>query len=378
MTTTTHSTSSVDDGALYVAFELGKQSWTLGVTSGFGVRPRVRAVPAGDFAGVRRVLTQARASFGVAASAPVWSCYEAGRDGFWIHRALATYGVQNRVVDSSSIQVDRRARRTKTDRLDAVKLVTMLVRAVAGEPGVWREVRVPTPAVEGARHASRERTDLVKAQTRLRNQMGSWLAAVGCRVARRRYQEAAWWTTVQDWAGAPLAPALQARLARTTAQLHVLSTQLTTLEQQETTAAAAAPGDSALGRLTRLKGVGATSATVLLEEGLVWRAFRNRREVGGLLGYAPPRWASGELVRDQGTASLGHRRLKALGLQLAWNWVRWQPASALTRWYQDRFGGHGRAKRLGIVAVARKLIIALWRYVQTGEVPVGATLKTPA
>jgi transposase len=173
---------SVSDPVLYVAFELGKKDWKLAMTTGFGVTPLVRTVASGDLAAVKRALGVARQRFGVAASARVVSCYEAGRDGFWIHRALTTLGVENRVVDSASIEVNRRARRTKTDRLDALKLVLMLGRVCCGEARVWREVRVPSVAEEAARHRSRERTALTKELTRLRNQIGSWLATSGCRV----------------------------------------------------------------------------------------------------------------------------------------------------------------------------------------------------
>src|SRR6185436_7424332 len=165
---------SVNEVVLFVAFELSKRYWKLALTSGFGVTPMIRTVTAGEWRGVELALAAARRRFGLAATAPVVSCYEAGREGFWIHRALIARGVANRVVDSSSIDVKRRARRMKTDRIDALKLVQMLVRVWAGEAGVWSEVRVPTVAQEGARHVSRERTALTQEQTRLVNQLRSW------------------------------------------------------------------------------------------------------------------------------------------------------------------------------------------------------------
>jgi transposase len=304
----------------------------------------------------------------------VVSCYEAGRDGFWIHRALLREGIGNRVVDSASIEVNRRARRAKTDRLDARKLVAMLVRVLLGERGVWREVHVPPAADEAARHASRERTQLVQERTRLVNQLRSWLATWGTRLpARRRPQ---WWTTVTDWAGAPLPREVQGRIARAEERVAVIETQLAVLADAERAAAKIAPADSALGRLVRLRGVAVTGAQVLLEEGLVWRAFRNRREIGGLLGFAPLPYQSGEQARDQGIDRAGNSRWRAISLQLAWNWVQWQPTSALTQWYQRRFGGGGsRLRRIGIVALARKLVIALWRYATTGAFPAGAVRK---
>jgi transposase len=368
--------SSVAAPALYVALELGKKEWKLGLTSGFGVAPWVRTVSAGNFEGIGRVLARARARFGVAPDAPIWSCYEAGRDGFWIHRAVVARGWRNRVVDSASIEVNRRARRTKTDRLDACKLVMQLVRAVCGEPGVWQEVRIPSAAVEAERHVSRERSSLVAEQLRVRNQIGSFLALHGCGMRRPARPAADWWTRVQDWQGAPLAASVQARIARAEARLALLTEQLAALDEQQAVATATAPADSALGRLVQLRGVATTSASVLLAEGLGWRAFENRRQVGGFLGFSPTHYSSGTSERDQGIRCAGNRRLQANAIQLAWNWVRWQPMSALTQWYQANFGDRKRTRRVGIVAVARKLLIALWRYITTGVIPTGAVLKT--
>ncbi len=194
--------TSVSEPRLYVAFELGKKDWKLAMTSGFGVTPWLRTVASGHLGAVEHALQQGRRRFGLAAQAPVVSCYEAGRDGFWIHRALTHVGIANRVVDSASIEVNRRARRTKTDRLDALKLVQMLVRVCYGEPRVWREVWVPTVADEAARQVSRERTDVVQAQARVVNQMRGWLATWGTTLPSRRRGD--WWATVLDWAGATL------------------------------------------------------------------------------------------------------------------------------------------------------------------------------
>lgn len=373
MIATTRPEMSVNEPTLYVAFELGKKEWKLAMTCGFGIQPWLRTVASRDWAGVQRAIAQARARFGVSANARVVSCYEAGRDGFWIHRALTAVGIGNRVVDSASIEVNRRARRAKTDRLDALKLVTMLVRVWAGEKRVWSEVRVPTVADEAARHGSRERSALTQDVTRLVNQMRGWLATWGTTLPARR--RGAWWTTIRDWAGAALPAEVQARLARAETRLAGLEAQRAELDRQQQAAVTAAAPASALRQLVQLKGVATTSASVLLEEGLVWRAFRNRRQIGGLLGFAPTPYASGDTAREQGISRAGNAQLQAISIQLAWNWVRWQPQSALTQWYQASFGKGKRARRIGIVAVARKLVIALWRYVTTGVVPAGAILK---
>jgi transposase len=367
---------SVNERVLYVALELAKKEWKLAMTAGFEVAPRLWTVAAGDLVAVRRALEKGRAWFGLAATARVLSCYEAGRDGFWIHRALAGLGVANRVVDSASIEVNRRARRTKTDRLDALKLVMMLVRVCQGERRVWAEVRVPTPEVEAARHRSRERTALCQEQTRVRNQIGSWLATWGCVVSARTRRQAGWWTEVRDWTHTALPATVQGRIARAEARLAVLAEQVTALEAEHTTESRQAEPTSARGRLVRLRGLGTTSAAVLLEEGLEWRAFQNRRQVGGLLGFAPAHYASGEVVRDQGIRGSGNPRLQSVMVQLAWGWLQWQPSSALSQWYRQCFDRGKRARKVGIVALARKLFIALWRYATLGVVPAGAILKT--
>jgi len=366
---------SVNESILYVSFELGKKEWKLAMTSGFGMQPWLRTVVGGDLGAVERAIRSGRQRFGLPVTARVISCYEAGRDGFWIHRALRALGIENRVVDSASIEVNRRARRTKTDRIDALKLVMMLVRVCCGEQRVFAEVRVPSAEAEAARHRSRERSALVQERTRLRNQIGSWLATCGCRVTARRRQQATWWTSVRDWAAAPLPPEVQARIARAEARLAVVAEQIATLDASQTATVRQAEPGSALARLVQLKGVATTSASVLVDEGVVWRAFANRRQIGGLLGFAPTKYDSGESERDQGISRAGNKRLQSVMVQLAWGWVHWQRQSALTRWYQERFGRGKRARRVGIVALARKLLIALWRYATAGVLPAGAVLK---
>jgi transposase len=370
MIATTRPEMSLREPTLFVAFELGKQDWKVAMTSGFGVAPWVKTVATGDLRAVERTLAQARQRLALPPTARAVSCYEAGRDGFWIHRALTQLGVANRVVDSASIEVNRRARRAKTDRLDALKLVAMLVRVCYGERRVWSEVRVPAVSDEAARQVSRERTALTQDRTRLVNQLRGCLATWGTTLPARRHP--AWWTTMRDWAGAALPAEVQARLARADARLRALTAQIAELDAQQQAAVTAAAPAAAVRQLVALKGVAATSASVLLDEGLVWRTFRNRREIGAMLGFAPTPYDSGDATHEQGISRAGNARLQAVGIQLAWNWVRWQPQSALTQWYQTRFGTGKRARRIGIVAVARKLVIALWRYVTTGVVPAGA------
>ena len=233
---------------------------------------------------------------------------------------------------------------------------------------------MPTVAAEAARHVSRERATLVAERTRLINQMRGWVATWG--TVLPRLDRAAWWTQVVDWAGQPLPRQVQDQLARAATRLAGVQAQIRELDAQQQAAVAADGARSPAGYLIRLKGVGTTSVSTLLNEGLVWRQFRNRRQVGGMLGFAPTHYASGEVQRDQGISHAGNRHLQSVAIQMAWSWVRWQRASALTRWFLTRFGCGKRQRRVGIVALARKLLIALWRAATTGSVPAGAVLKS--
>jgi len=245
-----------NSGVLYMAYELGQNQWKLGFTTGLGQRPRVRSIQARDIAGLQQEIRLVRQRFQLPTEAPVISCYEAGRDGFWLHRYLHSQGIVNKIVDSASNEVNRRARRTKTDRLDVNKLLTMLMRYQLGEYQVWRIVTVPDPAVEDRRHLHRELASLKKDRTR---------------------------------------------------------------------------------HINRIKG-----------------------------------WLTG-----QGISKAGNRHIRSLAIEIAWGWLRFQPDSELSDWYQERFGhGSSRMRRIGIVALARRLLIEQWRYLETGTPPAGASLKT--
>ena len=369
MIETTRCASSVNEPTLYVAFELGLKHWKLAMTCSPGVKPWVKTVPTGDLGKVAEILARGKGRLGLPPTARVVSCYEAGRDGYWVHRALVSLGVDNHIVDSASIAVNRRARRSKTDHLDAVKLVAMLVRVCGGERHVWNEVRVPALSDEMHRHLSRERTQLTQDSTRVINQMRSLLATVGSKLPAPR--QGAWWTTLRDWSGALLPLQMQQRLAHAQAHLALIEDQIAAVEQQQR-----ATASTGVARLATLKGIATTGASTLIDEGLLWRDFRNRRQVGGFLGFRPVPHQSGEAARDVGIDRAGNKRWRAMMVQLGWNWVQWQPSSALTLWFQRRFAEAGRrARRIGIIALARKLLIALWRYATAGVVPEGAILK---
>lgn len=361
--------------ALYVAIELSAKEWLLTMsTAAAARRQRVRVRP-GDVPAVQRALTEGKQRAGLAADAPVWSCYEAGRDGFWPHRLLTHLGVSNLVVDSSSIEVPRRVRRAKTDRLDGEKLLRLLLRHAGGERGMWQVVQVPTREAEDARHASRGLTTLHAERTRYRNRIHGLLALHGVRRARLDARFAARLTTVTDWAGAPLPAGVVARLLETHRLLMAVEQECRRGRQQERQRVRARAAGTCAHRLAQLRGVAARSATILADE-LLGRGLRNRREVGALSGLVSAPYRSGMMQRDQGLVRSGVPAVRRLAIELAWAWRRYQPTSALTQWYERRFGGGGAlTRRVGIVALARRVLIALWRYSATGVVPDGARLK---
>jgi len=362
---------------LYLAFELGSTKWVLGFSVNPAQRARIRTIAAGDLAALEREIAMARARFGLAADAPVRSCYEAGRDGFWLHRWLVGRTIGNLVVDSSSIEVKRRARRAKTDRLDVGKLLQMLMRDAAGEPRVWSVVHVPTPDAEAARQLTREWQTVRGDRTRIRNRLQGLLASQGIRAAltAKFVEHLRTWRTGD---GRPLPEAFRARLMREWEQLQAIEARRATLEAARDAAITEERDRVATiaRRLCTLRGVAEASAMLFSAELFGTRTFQNGRQVGALTGLVPVPHRSDQLVQDQGISKAGRGELRAMSIQVAWGWLRWQPDSALTQWFQHRFGkAGGRSRRIGIVAVARKLMIALWRFVEYGVIPEGAQLK---
>lgn len=373
MTSTTHR-SECSAAALYVALELSAAEWgmTMGTTP--GGRTVHRRVGVGDGAALMAAIRAAATTLAVPAGAPVRSCYEAGGEGFWPHRLLTSLGVDNVVVDSSSIEVSRRAKHAKTDRLDGARLLRLLVRHWQGEREMWHVVHVPAPALEDRRHANRMRTMLQIERTRYRNRLQALLRLHGART-RLDATFPARLAEIRDWAGAPLAPGLQARLRTLWTLLTAIETARAEARRAEAVAVATAPADACVRRLTQLRAVGARSATVLADE-LFSRDLRTRREVGGITGLVSAPHQSGTRRVDQGLTRGGLPRVRHIAGQLAWAWLRYQPTSALSRWYHARFAGRGVvAQRIGIVALARRLMVALWRYVTFDAVPEGARLK---
>lgn len=375
-TTTTQQYTAIQPH-LYIAFELSQKKWLLGFTVGFGQRPRLRTIAARNLYALRHEIRLAKQRFALADDVQVLSCYEAGRDGFWLHRYLLSIGVDNLVVDSASIEVNRRAKQAKTDRLDLGKLLTMLMRYHAGEKKVWSVVHVPSPTVEDNRHLHRELADLKAQRTQHSNRIKGYLANQGiCMSVRddfpKRLQQQ------RLWNGDPLPAGLQTRLLREYQRFQLVQEQIKTLEteRKEAIRHSSQPEVEQVRQLLRLRGIGHNSAWLFVMEFFAWRAFHNRREIGALAGLTPFPRQSGEDTRETGISKVGNRHIRAMAIEIAWGWLRYQPDSELSCWYQRRFGkGSKRQHKIGIVALARKLLIDLWRYLETGRIPPGAVLK---
>jgi transposase len=363
---------------LCLAFELGQNTWKLGFTIGVAQPPRERTIPAGDMTGLQQEVLRAKQRFGLPEDARVVSCYEAGRDGFWLHRYLVAHGVENLVIDSASIEVNRRQRRAKTDRLDVHKLLTMLLRHMAGEQKVWSVVRVPSVEEEDRRQLHRELTTTKQDRTRVINRIKGLLAGHGVQLALEGDVEAQL-DQVHQWDGAPLPAALLRRLKRAWQQVGFLTAQIQALEAARRALLRHRddPVIAQVRQLFTLRGIGINSAWLYVMEFFAWRDFQTPKQVGSLSGLTPTPYQSGQSRRELGIAKAGNRHIRAMAIEIAWAWRRFQPASALAQWYERRFGaGSVRLRKLGIVALARKLLIALWRFVKTGVLPEGAVLKT--
>ena len=367
-------------GTIFVAIELSQKSWLVTLHSPDLDRISRHKLEGGDHAGLLALVEKVRSRAEQKLGSPlrVASCYEAGYDGFWLHRLLLAARIMNFVFDAASIPVEQRGRRAKTDRIDGELLLRTLMAHLRGEPRVVRIVKVPTVEQEDARRASRERERLVKEQTAHTNRIKALLRLPGMAVGYPRRRDWLQWLAQQrDWQGQPLSPHLLAEVTREHARLMLVRQQLAALEQAEAAQASAVPAAMVERRdqLQRLKALGPSFATTLTNE-LFYKDFDNRRQVAAYCGLPPSPWRSGSIDREQGISKAGNPRARVKAIELAWLWLRHQPESELSRWFRRRTADAGkRARRIAIVALARKLIVALWRYLTTGLVPAGATMK---
>ncbi len=387
MSTETQATLQVKDtskeGVLYMAMEMAEKSWKLlfsaGELKGNGqLRVYQKSIDGSDWFGLSKAIDQAKERLKLSADAAVVSCYEAGQDGFWPHRRLEAMGIVNRVVDSASIEVNRRQRRAKTDRLDVRKLLEMLIRAERGERGVWRVVRVPSVEEEDRRRLQRELERLKKEEKQHRNRIRSLLKLQGVRP--KVNPDGRGWSAYLESLREILPPQAFSELVRQSERLALVKSQKRALEAERKQAIEQGTLDDRVLQqilaLSLLRGIGRSSAWVLVMEFFSWREFKNRGQLVGCAGLDPTPYDSGASRREQGISKAGNKRVRWLMVELAWSWLRYQPDSGLSQWFQRRFAGGGkRQRRIGIVALARRLLVALWSYVQTGALPEGAELK---
>jgi transposase len=369
---------SANEPVLAVALELAKASWKVALSDARR-NPRLKTVdapqPLARLEQVVQTIAETRALWALPASARVVVVYEAGQDGFWLQRALQARALEVLVIDPASLLMARRRRLAKTDRLDALRLVEALLAWLRGEQRRFQVVCAPSVEDEDRRHWGRERQQLQRELQQHRNRIEKLLATVGCwtrldRAGRQQLAEG----TLQDWAGQALGAALQARLQRELQRWEEARTQLRRLEREHAQRFGTRQAEQ-VARLSQLRGIGTVGARQLVLE-LFWRQFRNRRQLGACVGLVPSPYDSGTLRVDQGISKQGNPRVRALLVEQAWLWLHYQPNSALSHWFAKKAGGDcRRSRRVAIVALARRLVIALWRYLERGELPAGATLK---
>jgi len=365
---------NIRNDRMYIALELSNTKWKIAFGNGFKIR--LKTISARDREQFEVELQRSSKHFGMAEDVPVYCCYEAGRDGFWIHRYLCNLGIGNLVVDSSSIEVNRRHRRAKTDRLDASKLVTMLIRYMNGETKVWSVLHVPGQEDEDARRLHREIERLKKERTAHTNRIKSLLALHGILMEIRK-------TFLEDiekvvmWNGESVPSGIKEEMVREYRRYDLIQQQAQALELEKKEAFKQ-EGESSkkVFTLQNLKGIGPVISWVLVYEFFGWRVFNNSKEVGAAAGLAPTPYDSGGSLREQGISKSGNRRVRALMIEAGWYWLRHQPGSKISKWFIERYGqGSRRMRRIGIVALARKLLIALWKYSEQGILPEGAKVK---
>jgi transposase len=371
--------------AIFVSLELSRSTWLVtSLSPGKGERMSKRSVTAGHMAELLTLFAELRrkAEVRTGQSYPIITIQEAGLDGFWLHRVLRNEGIESHVVDAASIATSRRRRRAKTDKIDGEALLRALLAFKRGEPRVCAMVVAPSPEEEDRRRLCRERQTLLDERIVHTNRIKGLLFAQGIsdyvplRRDRRKRLEG-----LRTGDGRPLPVHLKTQISRELDRLELLIDQIRSVEAEqeallamERKAGSEAEPRNAVGMLLAVKGIGEHSAAILWSEGMC-RRFSNRRQVAAYAGLAATPWRSGAVMHEQGLSKAGNPRLRTLMVQLAWLWLRHQPQSALARWFRAR-GERGR--KGSIVALARKLLVALWKYVTHGVIIEGAVVMKPA
>lgn len=363
--------------SLYMAIELSAKQWKIAFSDG-GTKDRVQTLERHADrlclrADLEKMIGRLKRRFGLPDDAQVFSCMEAGRDGFWPHRFVEAMGIHNVVVDPASMRVNRRSRRAKTDRLDARQLLADLVRYHAGDRKVWSVIRIPTPQQEDDRRLHRELEAAKEERTKQGQRIGSILATMGGTTASpatvlRKLD------SLTQWDGSPLPLGVREQLERAATRYQLVHKQILEMQkvQRKAMENPVTPELKAVDRLTWLAGIGLDSAWLLEFEFFAWRKFKNRRQVAGAVGLCGTPYNTGSSTREQGISKAGNPMVRTRMIELAWLWLRYQPDHKLSRWFQEKFAGGGsRRKRAGIVAVARRLLIELWHFAEHGVVPAG-------
>lgn len=378
------SSNTIDlENVITIAIELSRSTWFVAARLPGVKKPRLHKIDAGDTTALLAHLSLLRARFadGSGAAPGLVCCFEAGRDGFWLHRLLTAHGIANHVLEPTSILVNRRARRAKTDRLDAEGMLRVLAAYLQGDRQVCSMVRVPTPDEEDAKRIHREREHLVQERLRIENRIQALLFTQGIhnRPSLRSWDRDLAAVRTDD--GRDLPHHLQAELDRLRRRLVMTLELIREVEAERNEAADADPKDQACGKianLCRIRGVGANFAAVLARE-VFYRSFDNRRQLASYVGITPMPYQSDGTDRDRRISRAGNPRARTTMIQLAWLWLRYQPGSDLAKWFRDRVGKlTGRTRRIAIVAMARKLLIALWRYAENGVLPAGVDIRAEA
>ena len=371
---------SFQSNTILVALELSNSIWLVGTRLPGAQKSRMHRISAGDTAALLTLFHGLRpcGPAGSGLSAPVACCFEAGRDGFWLHRLLTANDIPTYVVEPTSILVNRRAKRAKTDRIDAEGLLRVLAAYLGGDTQICSMVRVPTPEEEDGKRPHREREYLVQERTRIENRILALLATQGI---RSRPSLRSWerdLAVIETGDGRKLPPRLTAEVNRLRRRLVLVLDLIRELDAERDEIVTDAADDIVASKVTALRtiyGVGENFAAVLARE-VFYRPFGNRKQIASYVGLAPMPHQSGEMDRDRRIGRAGNARARKTLVQLAWLWLRYQPGSELSAWFRERVGKLlGRTRRIAIVAMARKLLIALWRFTETGEIPAGSTLR---
>ena len=371
------------ENTVHIAIELSLASWLVAARQPGAEKSRMYRIEGGDTAALLTLIVDMRSRASNKSGNPVTMacCFEAGRDGFWLHRLLAKHGVDAYVLEPTSILVNRRARRAKTDRLDAEGMLRVLAAWLGGDRHVCSMVRVPTPDEEDAKRPHREREHLVQEKLRIESRLEALLFTQGI---RGRPSLRSWdrdLAALRTADGRVLPPLMQAELNRLRRRLVLILDLIREMETERAEVQAATANDATVQKimaLQRIRGIGANFSAVLVRE-VLYRSFADRRQLASYVGIAPMPYQSGGMDRDRSISRAGNPRARTTLIQLAWLWLRYQPGSGLAAWFRERVGTlQGRTRRIAIVAMARKLLIALWRYVETGLLPDGVEIRPAA